>query len=92
MQRRADVAQVLLYEMIVGKSPFRPKRRQSEVETYDRIVQRKISFPSFVTSEERDLLERLLESSPDKRIGVESRHRRSPADASQAAVNSAYGR
>ena len=56
----------VLYEMLVGKSPFRiPKSSYLSADLY----KKKITLPEFVASEAKDLISQLLVPNPKKRLG-----------------------
>ncbi|KAI9356238.1 kinase-like domain-containing protein [Zopfochytrium polystomum] len=57
---------VMLYDMITGSPPFTGQNRKKVMEA---ILQKKPTFPVYVSSFARDLLTRLLRKDPDKRIG-----------------------
>lgn len=56
----------LLYEMLIGLPPHYSKNRQ---EMYRKIVNEPVNIPLWLSKEARDLLKRLLEKDPKKRIG-----------------------
>ena len=56
---------VLLYEFLVGQPPF---MSEGNHETYRRIKQVDLKFPNFVSAEARDLISRLLQLEPSKRL------------------------
>ncbi|KAG0229263.1 hypothetical protein BGW42_001657 [Actinomortierella wolfii] len=75
---------VLLYEMLFGDSPFADKRTEG---TYHKILHQPVTFPTVRTSplvpasfdpvrdvsdDARDLIQKLLEKDPKKRLGGES--------------------
>lgn len=57
---------VLCYEFIVGAPPF--EDRTSYKATYRRIAKVDLQFPDFVSDEARDLITKLLQHAPDKRL------------------------
>jgi len=59
----------LLYEMLVGLPPYYSKNRQ---EMYKRIVNDPVHIPKRLSKEAKDLLKRLLEKDPTKRIGAKN--------------------
>ena len=59
---------ILTYEFLVGKPPF---EAQSNQDTYRRIVNVDLRFPSHVTAPARDLVVRLLRKNPTDRIALE---------------------
>jgi len=59
---------VLTYEFLVGSPPF---EAQSNQDTYKRIVNIDLRFPSHVSSQARDLVARLLRKNPADRIALE---------------------
>ncbi|KAI9166479.1 Serine/threonine-protein kinase ark1 [Paramyrothecium foliicola] len=58
---------VLTYESLVGEAPF----EDAPVMTTRRIARADMTVPSFVSSEARDLIKRLLVVNPDKRLTLE---------------------
>uniref|UniRef100_A0AAY4A1Y1 protein kinase C n=1 Tax=Denticeps clupeoides TaxID=299321 RepID=A0AAY4A1Y1_9TELE len=58
---------VLVYEMLIGQSPF---HGDDEDELFESIRVDTPHFPRWVTKETRDLLERLFERDPCHRLGV----------------------
>lgn len=58
---------VLCYEFLVGEAPF----EDTPVMTQRRIARGEMTVPSFVSSEARDLIKRLLVLDPEKRIPLE---------------------
>ncbi|KAK2762758.1 spindle assembly checkpoint kinase [Arachnomyces sp. PD_36] len=58
---------VLIYEFLVGEAPF----EDTPVMTHRRIVRGEMKVPSFVSSEAKDLIKRLLVLDPEKRILLE---------------------
>ncbi|KAL6210577.1 hypothetical protein ACLB2K_015809 [Fragaria x ananassa] len=56
---------VLLYVMLTGKLPFTGNRREYQ----EKIVNKKIKLPSFLTSEAHSLLKGLLAKDACKRLG-----------------------
>uniref|UniRef100_A0A914UR16 Aurora kinase n=2 Tax=Plectus sambesii TaxID=2011161 RepID=A0A914UR16_9BILA len=58
---------VLLYEFLVGKPPF---ETENSSETYKRITSVKYSFPSHVSEGARDLIAKLLQREPKKRLSL----------------------
>nr|POE82449.1 serine/threonine-protein kinase ark1 [Quercus suber] len=58
---------VLTYEFLVGEAPF----EDTPVMTQRRIARGEMTIPGFVSSEARDLIKRLLQLDPEKRIPLE---------------------
>lgn len=58
---------VLCYEFLVGKPPFECKAKE---ETYKRIRNVNYVFPSYVSSDARDLISKLLVRDPKQRINL----------------------
>ncbi|KAE8611687.1 hypothetical protein XENTR_v10012558 [Xenopus tropicalis] len=58
---------VLLYEMLIGQSPF---HGDDEDELFESIRQDTPHYPRWITKESKDILERLFEREPTKRLGV----------------------
>ena len=59
---------VLLYEFLVGSPPFEAK---GHTETYRRIVNVDIRYPSFVSAGARDLIDKLLVKEPSDRLSLD---------------------
>lgn len=58
---------VLLYEMLIGQSPF---HGDDEDELFESIRMDTPHYPRWITKESKDILEKLLERDPTKRLGV----------------------
>nr|POE87922.1 serine/threonine-protein kinase ark1 [Quercus suber] len=58
---------VLTYEFLVGEAPF----EDTPVMTQRRIARGEMTIPGFVSAEARDLIKRLLQLDPEKRIPLE---------------------
>uniref|UniRef100_A0A8C6UJ60 Protein kinase C n=1 Tax=Neogobius melanostomus TaxID=47308 RepID=A0A8C6UJ60_9GOBI len=58
---------VLLYEMLIGQSPF---HGDDEDELFESIRMDTPHYPRWINKEARDLLERLFERDPSRRLGV----------------------
>ncbi|KAF2824221.1 kinase-like protein [Ophiobolus disseminans] len=58
---------VLTYEFLVGEAPF----EDTQVMTQRKIVRGEYTVPSFVSSEAKDLIKKLLVLDPEKRIALE---------------------
>ncbi|KAI7795054.1 protein kinase C, delta b [Triplophysa rosa] len=58
---------VLLYEMLIGQSPF---QGDDEDELFESIRTDVPHFPRWITKESKDLLEKLFERDPTRRLGV----------------------
>ncbi|XP_014398425.1 PREDICTED: protein kinase C delta type isoform X2 [Myotis brandtii] len=58
---------VLLYEMLIGQSPF---HGDDEDELFESIRVDTPHYPRWITKESKDILEKLLERDPAKRLGV----------------------
>merc|ERR1719223_2303411 len=56
----------LIYEMLTGLPPFYTRDREKLCE---RIKRGELSYPSYVTSEAKSLLQALIYRDPDKRLG-----------------------
>lgn len=65
-----DAAQVLIFEMIVGRSPFKPQRGLSDLQVCRNIVHRVIPYPSWIDPIERDIIDQLLQEVPENRLGA----------------------
>ncbi|XP_056288133.1 serine/threonine-protein kinase N2-like, partial [Pseudoliparis swirei] len=57
---------VLVYEMLVGESPF---PGDDEEEVFDSIVNDDVRFPRFLSPEAVSLIQKLLQKNPEKRLG-----------------------
>ncbi|KAK7119549.1 hypothetical protein R3I94_021394 [Phoxinus phoxinus] len=58
---------VLLYEMLIGQSPF---QGDDEDELFESIRMDVPHFPRWITKEAKDLMEKLFERDPTRRLGV----------------------
>uniref|UniRef100_A0A672PR19 Protein kinase C n=1 Tax=Sinocyclocheilus grahami TaxID=75366 RepID=A0A672PR19_SINGR len=58
---------VLLYEMLIGQSPF---QGDDEDELFESIRMDVPHYPRWITKETKDLLEKLFERDPTRRLGV----------------------
>ncbi|XP_041047363.1 protein kinase C delta type-like [Carcharodon carcharias] len=58
---------VLLYEMLVGQSPF---HGDDEDELFEAIRVDTPHYPRWITRESKDILEKLFERDPSKRLGI----------------------
>lgn len=56
----------LLYEMLTGLPPF---YNQNLHVMYERIIRAKLTFPDYLSEDAKDLLSKMLERDPKKRIG-----------------------
>ncbi|KAM6940018.1 serine/threonine-protein kinase N1 [Xenentodon cancila] len=57
---------VLIYEMLVGESPF---PGDDEEEVFDSIVNDEVRYPSFLSTEAIGIMRRLLRRNPERRLG-----------------------
>uniref|UniRef100_A0A3P8UTT9 protein kinase C n=1 Tax=Cynoglossus semilaevis TaxID=244447 RepID=A0A3P8UTT9_CYNSE len=57
---------VLIYEMLVGESPF---PGDDEEEVFDSIVNDEVRYPRFLSTEAIGIMRRLLRRNPEKRLG-----------------------
>uniref|UniRef100_A0A2H6NJQ6 Uncharacterized protein n=1 Tax=Micrurus carvalhoi TaxID=3147026 RepID=A0A2H6NJQ6_9SAUR len=58
---------VLLYEMLIGQSPF---HGDDEDELFESIRVDTPHYPRWITKESKDILEKLFERDPTKRLGI----------------------
>ncbi|GAA6232927.1 serine/threonine-protein kinase N2-like isoform X1 [Lates japonicus] len=58
---------VLIYEMLVGESPF---PGDDEEEVFDSIVNDDVRYPSFLSPESVSLIQKLLQKNPEMRLGA----------------------
>ncbi|KAM7393387.1 hypothetical protein PAMA_008173 [Pampus argenteus] len=58
---------VLIYEMLVGESPF---PGDDEEEVFDSIVNNDVRYPRFLSPESVSLIQKLLQKNPDMRLGA----------------------
>nr|XP_032836637.1 serine/threonine-protein kinase N2-like isoform X1 [Petromyzon marinus] len=61
---------VLIYEMLVGESPF---PGDDEEEVFDSIVNDEVRYPRFLSTESIAIMRRLLRKSPERRLGSSDR-------------------
>ncbi|XP_067876939.1 serine/threonine-protein kinase N2 [Heterodontus francisci] len=61
---------VLIYEMLVGESPF---PGDDEEEVFDSIVNDEVRYPRFLSSEAIAIMRRLLRRNPERRLGSSER-------------------
>ncbi|CAL8322029.1 unnamed protein product [Lota lota] len=57
---------VLIYEMLVGESPF---PGDDEEEVFDSIVNDEVRYPRFLTPDSQAVIQKLLQKDPEKRLG-----------------------
>ncbi|XP_041098686.1 serine/threonine-protein kinase N2 isoform X2 [Polyodon spathula] len=58
---------VLIYEMLVGESPF---PGDDEEEVFDSIVNDEVRYPRFLSPDSISIIQRLLRKNPEKRLGA----------------------
>ncbi|KAL0965149.1 hypothetical protein UPYG_G00277420 [Umbra pygmaea] len=58
---------VLIYEMLVGESPF---PGDDEEEVFDSIVNDDVRFPRFLSPESVSIIQKLLQKNPENRLGA----------------------
>uniref|UniRef100_A0AAY4DXT1 protein kinase C n=1 Tax=Denticeps clupeoides TaxID=299321 RepID=A0AAY4DXT1_9TELE len=58
---------VLIYEMLVGESPF---PGDDEEEVFDSIVNDDVRYPRFLSPESVSIIQKLLQKNPEKRLGA----------------------
>lgn len=61
---------VLIYEMIVGYSPFAGANQADQMQICQNIVRQTLEFPTTVSEPCRDLISKLLERDQTKRLGL----------------------
>lgn len=61
---------VLIYEMLVGESPF---PGEDEEEVFDSIVNDDVRYPRFLSSEAISIMRKLLRRNPERRLGASDR-------------------
>ncbi|XP_014375752.1 serine/threonine-protein kinase N3 isoform X3 [Alligator sinensis] len=61
---------VLIYEMLVGESPF---PGDDEEEVFDSIVNEEVRYPRFLSSEALSIIRKLLQKCPERRLGAGER-------------------
>uniref|UniRef100_A0A8B9Q7R2 Protein kinase C n=1 Tax=Apteryx owenii TaxID=8824 RepID=A0A8B9Q7R2_APTOW len=61
---------VLIYEMLVGESPF---PGDDEEEVFDSIVNDEVRYPRFLSSEALSIISKLLRKCPERRLGAGER-------------------
>ncbi|KAG2763905.1 hypothetical protein JG687_00001777 [Phytophthora cactorum] len=61
---------ILIYEMVVGHSPFAGSSQVDQMQICRNIVKEKVEFPNWVGSSCRDIISKLLERDPTKRLGL----------------------
>ncbi|KAM3915428.1 serine/threonine-protein kinase N2 isoform 2-T2 [Leptodactylus fuscus] len=61
---------VLIYEMLVGESPF---PGDDEEEVFDSIVNDEVRYPRFLSTEAISIMRRLLRRNPERRLGASER-------------------
>ncbi|XP_055791102.1 serine/threonine-protein kinase N1-like [Salvelinus fontinalis] len=57
---------VLIYEMLVGESPF---PGDDEEEVFDSIVNDEVRYPKFLSPESVSIIQKLLQKNPERRLG-----------------------
>lgn len=58
---------VLIYEMLVGESPF---PGDDEEEVFDSIVNDDVRYPRFLSPDSTSLIQKLLQKNPERRLGA----------------------
>ncbi|XP_038649705.1 serine/threonine-protein kinase N2 isoform X2 [Scyliorhinus canicula] len=61
---------VLIYEMLVGESPF---PGDDEEEVFDSIVNDEVRYPRFLSTDSISIMRRLLRRNPERRLGASER-------------------
>lgn len=60
---------VILFEMACGETPFLAR---TDIQVFDKILQRKFAFPAAIRDENlKDLISKLLMLKPEKRLGMQ---------------------
>ncbi|CAD8160351.1 unnamed protein product [Paramecium octaurelia] len=62
---------ILLYEMLVGYTPFRDRSNNLRV-IENKIIQNELVFPDFISTEAKDIISQLLNKDPHQRLGSRS--------------------
>ncbi|KAL4507014.1 hypothetical protein ABPG72_001807 [Tetrahymena utriculariae] len=62
---------IVLYELLMGSTPFNQGNVSREV-LYERIKQNSIKIPSNISSECQDIIQKLLNKNPKKRLGYKN--------------------
>lgn len=58
---------ILAFELVSGKPPF---ENDTQVETYQSIVEADVDFPPYVTVELRSFIRKCLQKDPQKRLSI----------------------
>jgi len=58
---------ILIFEMLVGQPPF---CADDPMEIYQKILRNRVTYPSIVSKNSRDLISKLLVSNPSQRLGA----------------------
>ena len=58
----------ILFQMITGDVPF---KAQHDYQTFQLILERKMTFPDGMDPHARDLIDKMLQVDPAKRIGMD---------------------
>ena len=58
---------IILYAMLCGYLPFEDKDNEL---LFEKILECKLEFPRYITKNSKDLIEKILVTDPDKRIGI----------------------
>lgn len=59
----------IIYQMLVGRSPFQAKTKDK---VFQNVLERRLSYPHFLDSDARDLIDKLLQMIPENRLGMKS--------------------
>ncbi len=61
----------MLYQFLTGVTPFAGKNSD---EVFQNILERRLRFPGSMDADARDLIDKLLDYNPEKRLGYNNFH------------------